>query len=76
MIIPSVSLAVTSVTSPRHLKKRLESAVGWFTNNHIIANPDKFQAIMMAKRRENQTVPNIKICNKDIETTKSVNLLD
>ena len=76
MIIPSVSRAVTSVTSPRHLKKRLESAVDWFTNNHIIANPGKFQAIMMEKRRENQTVPNIKMCNNDIETTKSVNLLD
>ena len=40
----------------------------------MIANPDKFQAIIMNKRRENQITLNLKIYN-EIETPKSVKLL-
>ena len=38
----------------RALEKESESAVDWFSNNNMIANADKFQAIIMNKRRENQ----------------------
>ena len=33
----------------RTLEKESESAVDWFRNNNMIANPDKFQAIIMNK---------------------------
>ena len=38
----------------RTLEKESESAVDWFSNNNMIPNADKFQAIIMNKRRENQ----------------------
>ena len=41
----------------------------------MIANPDKFQAIVMNKKRENQIIHKLKIYNNEIETTKSVKLL-
>ena len=41
----------------------------------MIASPDKFQAIIMNKRRENQKTHKLKIYNTEIETTKSVKLL-
>ena len=41
----------------------------------MIANPNKFQAIIMNKRRENQITLNLKIYNNEIETPKSVKLL-
>ena len=41
----------------------------------MIANPDKFQAIVMNKKRENQKTHKLKIYNNEIETTKSVKLL-
>ena len=59
----------------RTLEKELESAVDWFKNNNMIANPGRFQAIIMNKTRENQITPKLKIYNKEIETTKSVSLL-
>lgn len=40
----------------------------------MIANSDKFQAIMMNKKRENQTTRKLKIYNNEIETIKSVKL--
>ena len=59
----------------RRLEKESESAVDLFRNNNMIANPDKFQAIIMNKRRENQITLNLKIYNNEIETPKSVKLL-
>ena len=41
----------------------------------MIDNPDKFQAIITNKRRENQITHNLKIYSNEIETTKSVKLL-
>ena len=41
----------------------------------MIINPDKFQAIVMNKKRENQIIHKLKIYNNEIETTKSVKLL-
>ena len=31
------------------LEKESESAIDWFKNNSMIANPDKFQAITLSK---------------------------
>ena len=41
----------------------------------MIDNPDKFQAIITNKRRENQITHKLKIYGNEIETTKSVKLL-
>ena len=38
----------------RTLGKESESAVDWFRNNNMTANPNKFQAIIMNGKRENQ----------------------
>ena len=40
----------------------------------MIANSDKFQAIMMNKKRKNQTTRKLKIYNNEIETINSVKL--
>ena len=37
------------------LEKESESAEDWFKNNCMIANPDKFQAIIMSKDASNVT---------------------
>ena len=58
----------------RTVEKESESVVDRFRNNNMIANPDKFQAIIVNKRRENQITHKLKICNNEIETTKSVKL--
>ena len=59
----------------RTLGKESESAVDWFRNNNMTANPNKFQAIIMNGKRENQITHKFKTYNNEIETTKSVKLL-
>ena len=75
MIISSLLLAKILNDLLRTLGKESESAVDWFRKNNAIANPDKFQAIIVNKRRENQITHKLKIYNNEIETTKSVELL-
>ena len=41
----------------------------------MIDNPDKFEAINMNKKRENQITHKLKIYSNEIETTKSIKLL-
>ena len=41
----------------------------------MIANPDKFQAVTMNKRKKNQITHKLEIYNNEIETTRSVKLL-
>ena len=41
----------------------------------MIDNPDKFEAIIMDKKRENQITHKLKIYSNEIETTKSIKLL-
>ena len=43
------------------LEKESESAVDWFRNYNMIANPDKFQAIIMNKTSENEITHKLKI---------------
>ena len=59
----------------RTLEKESESAVDWFRNNNMIASLDKFQAIIMNERRENQITHKSKIYNIEIEATKFVKLV-
>ena len=59
----------------RTLEKESESALDWFRTNNMIANPDRFHAIIN-KRRKNTITHKLKIYNNEIETIKSVKLLD
>ena len=59
----------------RTLEKESESALDWFRTNNMIANPDRFHAIIN-KRRKNAITHKLKIYNNEIETIKSVKLLD
>ena len=62
----------------RTLEKESESALDWFRTNNVIgleANPDRFHAIIN-KRRKNAITHKLKIYNNEIETIKSVKLLD
>ena len=56
------------------LEKESESAIDWFKNNSMIANPDKFQAIILSKNATDVT-HKLKIYDNEIETSKSVTLL-
>ena len=57
------------------LEKESESVVDWFTNNKMMVNADKFQAIIMNKKKGESNTHKLKIYNDKIETTKSVKLL-
>ena len=59
----------------RTLEKESESELDWFKNSSMIANPDKFQAIIMNKRMVNQITHKLRIYNNEISRTKSVKLL-
>ena len=41
----------------------------------MIDNPDKFEAIITNKKKENQIAHKLKIYSNEIETTKSIKLL-
>ena len=56
------------------LEKESETAVDWFNQNKMIVNPDKFQAMLLEKRNENNQSC-LKINNQTIKTTNCVKLL-
>ena len=56
------------------LEKELKTAVGWFNQNKMIVNPDKFQAMLLEKRNGNNQSC-LQINNQTIKTTNSVKLL-
>ena len=52
----------------------LQSAIDWFKNNSIIANPDKLQTLILSKSATDVTHKS-RVYDNEIETTKSVKLL-
>ena len=56
------------------LEKESKTAVGWFNQNKMIVNPDKFQAMLLEKRNGNKQSC-LQINNQTIKTTNSVKLL-
>ena len=42
------------------LEKEAALELDWFKNNNMIANPEKFQALIMKKRRKNQIIHKLK----------------
>ena len=56
------------------LEKESETAVDWFNQNKMIVNPEKFQAMLLEKRNENnQSCLNIN--NQTIKMTNCIKLL-
>ena len=51
-----------------------ELSVGWFRENEMVVNSDKFQAIIL-NRKEAQAAHKLIIDNKEIKTTNSIKLL-
>ena len=62
------------------LKQILESeckvAVKWFHENKMIVNPDKFQAIVLGKRKSINTHVEFVIGSEWIQAVSSVDMLD
>ena len=56
------------------LEKESETAVEWFNQNKMIINPDKFQAMLLEKRNENNQSC-LKINNQTIINTNCMKLL-
>ena len=57
------------------LKNESGLAVKWFSEKNVIANPDKFQAMILQKQDKHSQTNLLNIDNKITETTKSVKLL-
>ena len=57
------------------LQSESEVITGWFKKNHMIVNPDKFQVIIIDKKKGDHTNENVVIDNKQIKTVPSVELL-
>ena len=51
-----------------------ELSVGWFRENEMVVNSDKFQAIIL-NRKETQAAQKLISDNKEIKTTNSIKLL-
>ena len=48
--------------------------IDWFKNNKLIVNPDKFQAILLEKRKRDQTSQLIAVDNQIIKVVSTVEL--
>ena len=55
-----------------NLQSDLKIALKWFKDNQTLANPGKFQFMILSKNTTNQSIV---IDNKTIETSKSAKLL-
>ena len=57
------------------LESESNIAIDWFTKNEMIINPDKFQAIILDKKKSNLTNIPLTIVNQTIKSLPSVELL-
>ena len=56
------------------LENSCKTALEWFSNNYLVANPNKFQIIFIQKERATAFIK-IKIQDKIVESTETVTLL-
>ena len=54
------------------LESESNIAINWFTKNEMIINPDKFQAIILYKKKPNLTNIPFTIDNQTIKSVPSV----
>ena len=57
------------------LQSGSEIVIDWFKNNKKIGNPDRFQAILLDKRKRDHTNQRIVVDNQNIKVVSSVELL-
>ena len=57
------------------LQGKAEEAIDWFSNNAMAANPDKFQATLLALSVREALIKPINIKDSTITTAHSVNIL-
>ena len=57
------------------LQSGSEIVIDWFKNNKMIVNPDKFQAILLDKRKSDHKNQRIIVENQNIKVLSSVELL-
>ena len=60
----------------RLLEKESEVAIKWFSDNNMIVNPKKFQAIITNRQNRSNHSCCLTISNAEIESKESVTLLD
>ena len=53
------------------LEKESEVAINWFKQNEMIVNPDKFQAMVLGRHKQKETI-NLKINGAEIKGQNSV----
>ena len=58
------------------LQSGSEIVIDWFKNNKMIVNPDKFQAILLDKRKSGHSNQRIVVDNQFIKVVSSVELLE
>ena len=56
------------------LEKESEVAINWFKQNEMIVNPDKFQAMVLGRHKQKETI-NLTINGAEIKGQNSVTLL-
>ena len=57
------------------LQSGSEIVIDWFKNNKMIVNPDKFQAILLDKRKGDHTNQRVVVDNQNLKVVSSVELL-
>ena len=57
------------------LESESNIAIDWFTKNEMIINPDKFQAVILDRKKSNLTNTSLTIDNQTIKSVPSVELL-
>ena len=57
------------------LESESEIVIDWFKINKMVVNPDKFQAIILDKRKKDHTDEHITVDNQQIKVVSSVKLL-
>ena len=57
------------------LEDESRAAINWFSMNHMIANPDKFKAIILDKQNSDFSNTKISVNNENLEIVPSVKLL-
>ena len=72
----SLSAFATTVSELiKILESESEVVIDWFKINKMVVNPDKFQAIILDKRKRDHTDEHITVDNQQIKVVSSVKLL-
>ena len=69
------SFAKTVSDLIKTLEDELRAAINWISMNHMIANPDKFKAIILDKQNSDFSNTKISVNNENLEIVPSVKLL-